>query len=78
MTKLFESMGGRKASKAFVQFTSFIDIIRNGKRAVMFGQDYVVLDKTTYEDLRTRAEAYTHIQEAKKVAENKQVDVFGG
>lgn len=67
---MFESFGYGKRSKQFIQFTRFIDAVRNGKRSVMFGPDYVVLDKPTYDDLVTRATAYTAIVEAKKIVED--------
>jgi len=52
----------RSLGKQFEMFTGFIQAIQSGKRCIMFGPKYVVLDRKTYDMLAKKIETKcTHV-----------------
>lgn len=42
---------GKKGGKQFLIYQRFISAVKSGKKAIVYGYDYVVIDKKTWESV---------------------------
>lgn len=69
----------RTEGKSFLVFCGFLDAIKKGKKVIMFGPGYVVLEKNSYDTLIQKPENKTHIEfweESGKIGDETWVKKF--